>query len=259
MSPARASGFDGLALSYDRVWTHTGPGRLQREAFWRAALPLFAEGTSVLDLGCGTGEDAEHFGQKGVQVLGIDNSPEMVQLARQRGVDARVLRIEDIGTLRRTFDGAISNFGAINCVERLCDVREPLARLIRSDGHLVLCVMGRFCVWESLWFGLRGAFGKAARRWGGKADSSLGIRVYYPTVNEIEAALRPEFRLMSVSGAGVFVPPSQVGALPERLLRLCGRIDRKTARWPLFRAIGDHRILVFRRIERGTERSAERD
>ena len=75
MSPARASGFDGLALSYDRVWTHTGPGKLQREAFWRASLPLFAEGTSVLDLGCGTGEDAEHFGQKGVQVLGIETRP----------------------------------------------------------------------------------------------------------------------------------------------------------------------------------------
>ena len=138
-----------------------------------------------------------------------------------------MLRIEDIGTLRRTFDGAISNFGAINCVERLCDVREPLARLIRSDGHLVLCVMGRFCLWESVWFGLRGGFRKAARRWSGKADSSLGIRVYYPTVKEIEVAPRPEFRPMSVSGAGVFVPPSQVGALPERLLRLCGRIDRK--------------------------------
>jgi ubiquinone/menaquinone biosynthesis C-methylase UbiE len=57
-----ASGcFDALAADYDRVWTNSGPGRLQRDAVWRHIDPLFRPGSVVLDLGCGTGEDALHL------------------------------------------------------------------------------------------------------------------------------------------------------------------------------------------------------
>ena len=168
----------------------------------------------------------------------------MVQLARQRGVDARVLRIEDIGTLRRTFDGAISNFGAINCVERLCDVREPLARLIRSDGHLVLCVMGRFCLWESLWFGLHGAFRKAARRWSGKADSSLGIRVYLSDGQGNRSGAAARIPADECFRSGSFRPPFASGSasrngccvcaaasIAKQLAGLCSGLSATIASW----------------------------
>jgi SAM-dependent methyltransferase len=42
------------------------------------------QGKVVLDLGCGTGENLVPLAKRGADVIGIDISPELVQLARQR-------------------------------------------------------------------------------------------------------------------------------------------------------------------------------
>ncbi len=240
--------FDRVAGAYDDLWTNTAIGRLQRAAVWRHAANVFTRGDSIVDLGCGTGEDAVFLAARGIRVMGTDSSAEMVDEAGRRGVDARVLRIENIGTLVTKFDGALSNFGALNCVARVSDIREPLGRLVRSGGRLVVCVMGPFCLWETTWYALHGQFLKAGRRWKGEASSSLGLSVFYPTIRELAAALSPEFRLESAVGIGVFVPPSYVRGLSPRVLEWLGRLDTRVASWPGVRSLSDHRLLVFRRI-----------
>lgn len=49
-----------------------------------------AAGERVLDLGCGDGALTEKIAASGAAVVGIDSSPEMVDAARRRGIDARV-------------------------------------------------------------------------------------------------------------------------------------------------------------------------
>jgi ubiquinone/menaquinone biosynthesis C-methylase UbiE len=107
--------------------------------------PLFESGDVLLDLGCGTGEDAVHFIRHGISVRAIDASPEMVRIARRRGVGASVLSIKELNRVQGCFDGVISNFGALNCVGDLDAIRRPLARLIRPSGHLAVCIVGQFC------------------------------------------------------------------------------------------------------------------
>ena len=63
-----ATVFDRMALCYDDLWTSTAIGRAQRNAVWRAVDPLFPAGARILDIGCGTGEDAAHFTARGVIV-----------------------------------------------------------------------------------------------------------------------------------------------------------------------------------------------
>ena len=111
-----SAAFDQLASEYDRVWTRSAVGHLQREAVWRHIGALFEPGLSILDLGCGTGEDAVRLMQAGLRVRAIDASGEMVRIARARGVDAEILSIEDCSLLYESFDGILSNFGALNCV-----------------------------------------------------------------------------------------------------------------------------------------------
>jgi ubiquinone/menaquinone biosynthesis C-methylase UbiE len=242
-----AAPFDCVAAAYSNLWSDTLVGRLQRRAFWRFALPLFHSGDTVLDLGCGTGDDALHFTRAGINVVGIDASPEMVRIARERGVDGRLCRIEDLDCLGTKFDGAISDFGALNCVPNLAPVCAALARLIQPGGSLAVCVMGRVCAWETVWYLLRGDPRKAMRRWRGVSTSSLSSKVYYPTVKSMARAFAPEFRLEQTAGIGIFVPPSFVAGLPVCLLRRFGRIDRHMANKPFFRAVSDHRVLIFRR------------
>jgi ubiquinone/menaquinone biosynthesis C-methylase UbiE len=242
-----ASGFDALAPAYDKLWTDSIVGRVQRELFWHRAGKLFKAGETILDLGCGTGDDAARLARMGMNHFAIDISRGMVEVARQRGVNAHVLPIEEIGSVRRSFDGAISNFGALNCISRLSDLREPLARMIRPAGYLAVCVMGRFCLWETIWYALHGQLGKAVRRWKGEAPSSLGVRVFYPTVRDIARSLSTEFDLESVAGIGISVPPSAITGLPGALVERLGRIDAKIGSCRGLRAISDHRLLVFRR------------
>src|SRR5580704_6087301 len=106
--------FDRIASRYDELWTRSPVGRLQRKAVWRRLDSLFEGADVLLDLGCGTGEDALHFMRDGISVRAIDASSEMVRIARRRGVDASVLGIEEINRVQGDFDGVISNFGAFN-------------------------------------------------------------------------------------------------------------------------------------------------
>src|SRR3954466_8681332 len=111
--------FDALAPRYDELWTQSTIGRLQRQAVWRRLDDLFQPGDTLLDLGCGTGADALHFMNRRMRVRGIDASREMVRIARSRGVDAARFPIEELAEMRGSFDGIISDFGALNCVRHL--------------------------------------------------------------------------------------------------------------------------------------------
>jgi len=240
--------FNALAWRYGELWNRSTIGRLQREAVWRRLYGLFRPGDTLLDLGCGDGEDALHFMSSGMQVHGIDSSPEMVRVACNRGVHATQLAIEELGRLKGSFDGVISNFGALNCLRTLDHIRGPVARLIRSGGYLAICLMGRFCLWESAWYLLRARYRKAFRRWSRHgATSSLGVRVYYPSIRELREALHPDFSLVQWYGVGVSIPPSYVTGLSNGLLSRLAGLDRRVEHLPLVRALSDHRLLILAR------------
>jgi cyclopropane fatty-acyl-phospholipid synthase-like methyltransferase len=68
---------------------------------------------SVLDVGCGTGENALHLAERGHQVLGVDAAPAAIERAsakaRDRGIEAKflvwdALRLSELG---QTFDTTI--------------------------------------------------------------------------------------------------------------------------------------------------------
>ena len=237
--------FDSVAARYDEQWTRTPIGRAQRNLVWRNLEPLFRPGNRILDVGCGTGVDASHFAARGVAVHAIDPSPAMVQLAQERGgFTSEVIGAEDLTRIDGLFDGAISNFGALNCVSDLPAVARELARLMRPGSVVAICIIGRFCAWESLYYSLHFRFGKAFRRLRSRAQSSLGITVYYPSVTELARAFAPGFNLHRWMGIGLLVPPSYV-PLPGPAVRILGAMDRALARLPLLRAAADHRLLLF--------------
>ena len=233
--------FDRIAPRYDEIWTDTTIGRLQRDAVWRGLAPIVQTGMDVLDVGCGTGEDARWLASCGACVVAVDASGEMVRVARSRGVDARVMGVQGLREFDVSFDFVVSDFGALNCVP-VAEWRANLEAVVRPGGWLAICVIGRFCLWESVWYGLRGQFRKAARRWNGQTG-----QITYPTTRQIELSLAPAFRLVRSAGIGVAVPPSYVSGLPDGLLRAMGAIDARVESMAAFRMLADHRLLVFRR------------
>jgi ubiquinone/menaquinone biosynthesis C-methylase UbiE len=178
------SPFQQIAPQYAALWSDTPRGCAQREQVWGEIDSLFHPGDRILDLGCGTGDDALRLMSRGVEVLGIDSAPGMIEIARTRGVDARVMAIEDLGSADEEFDAVLSNFGALNCIADLGEVSTTLARLVRPRGKLALCVMSRYC-WRSDWTHL-------LQRWSGHT-LWRGIDVYYRSVRSIARTFAPHF------------------------------------------------------------------
>jgi len=242
VSPAAA--FDQVAAQYDELWTNSAVGRAQRDLVWRHIDPLFHAGDRVLDIGCGTVEDAAHLIVRGVVVEATDPSPAMLEIARRRLGQNAILAGDWQSAPPVSFDGVLSNFGALNCAADLDSVARDIARLVRPGGRVAICIIGRFCFQESVYYCMRLKFAKAFRRLRGAAPSSLGITVHYPAVRNFAAAFAPAFTLERVAGIGLFVPPSYV-RMPSHLARLCSGLDRAFASLPILRACADHRLLIF--------------
>lgn len=266
---AAALAFDRIANSYDELFTNTAIGRAQRKQVWSRLLAAFPQGSRILELNCGTGEDARFLARRGRTVLACDASAAMLDVARSRECeDERELakrRLqychianEDLGSLcsEELFDGAFSNFSGLNCLSNLKTFASDLANLIRIDGRLLICVWSRLCAAEVIWFVAHGQAKKALRRLRGKATARLGemtISISYPSVREIRQCFSPWFSLTSRKAVGLFVPPSYADQLiskhPEMLARL-ESLDRFCAAWPGLRDFGDHMLLEFVRCNR---------
>ncbi|MBT9332353.1 class I SAM-dependent DNA methyltransferase [Paracidobacterium acidisoli] len=254
--------FDTVAETYDQIFTHTCIGNAQRFLVHDAIAHSFHAGEHILELNCGTGEDALHLASQGISVTACDTSERMLDIARQKlaGCDASapvtftVLANEDLETLHLFghFDGALSNFGGLNCSSDLPSVARKLAAFIRPGGNFFLCMLGRTCLWEMVWYYAHGQREKALRRHksgGTRAHvGNLSVQVFFPTVDEIRTAFAPSFRLREWRGIGVTVPPSWLEPFfckYPALIAVLTQIDRWVGRFPLLRNAGDHTLFHF--------------
>jgi SAM-dependent methyltransferase len=257
--------FDAIADRYDETFTTSKIGRAQRASVWRELGNAFRSGDRVLEIGCGTGVDACFLAERGVKVLACDSSPQMIavttrrvnETGKERSVRPHLLAAEDIASLRNSdfFDGAFSNFGALNCVQDLRQLAKDLSILLRPGATALLCWMGRCCLWEITWYLAQGKPGKALRRFhreGVTARLAEGaiVRVRYPSVQLLAHTFAPEFQIKSIKGIGVSVPPSYLETWANRFPGLFGltvRTDSLLGRCPGSRGLADHILLEFRR------------
>jgi ubiquinone/menaquinone biosynthesis C-methylase UbiE len=255
--------FDGMAPSYDDLFTRSMVGRAQRGAVWEVLSGIFEEGAHILELNCGTGEDALFLARHDMSVVACDGSEGMIRTARKRMEDEdpeaqiqfELLPTEHLAQLHSgtLFDGALSNFSGLNRVSDLNQVAWNLASLLTPDAPLLICLSTRFCLVETLWFLVHGNFRKAFRRTPGVAETKVSgytVKVHYPTLREVRRSFSPRFRLRSCTGIGVAVPPSYLEPMVRkfpRLLGLLSSIDKRISRLPLLRVMGDHMLLHFER------------
>ncbi len=130
----------------------------------------------LFEVGCGMGEFAVRAARElGTEVMAIDISPRMVEIARERGVEARVGDVQALPFADGEFDCVVANWVLYHVPELDGGVAE-LARVLAPGGRLVAATLGDGHMrelWESL---------------GGEPTSGLSFQS-----GNGDAVLRPHF------------------------------------------------------------------
>lgn len=263
LSPAAAA-FDAIAPEFDRRFGAFRSVAAQRRAVRMALLQVFPRCGHILEVGGGTGGDAEFLAERGYDVYLTDPSPAMVALANtklsQYGAHVEIVAGEEMEEFSTRyldaggalFDGVFSNFAPMNCVVNLEPLAHALARLLKPGAAAMLVLFGTFCPGEVLSEVLRGRPQLALRRCKrGKMTARLAHREFQIVYHRRAALVRafaPWFVLEKRLGIGVTVPPSAAEpwiSHQPRLLAMMETLDRYLAGPLAF--LGDHVLYQFRR------------
>jgi SAM-dependent methyltransferase len=102
----------------------------------------------ILEVGCGWGELAEWLAREtGAEVVATDRSPRMIELARARGVDAKLADVQELPFADGEFDVAVAAWMLYH-VPGLERAIAELARVLRPGGRLIAVTNSRFHLME---------------------------------------------------------------------------------------------------------------
>jgi SAM-dependent methyltransferase len=218
----------------------------------------------MLELNCGTGEDALYFAGRGFKVHATDISAGMLyQLVQKIGSQKKNKRISyelcsytNLAELKHKgpYDLIFSNFAGLNCTGELDKVLASLPTLLNPDGLVTLVILPKFCLWEVLLL-FKGKFRTAFRRLfssnGRKARvEGTYFKCWYYNPSYVIKRMREDFELVGLEGLCTIVPPSYIEGFAEKHPKPYAFLrkweNRLKTKWP-WRVIGDYYIISFRK------------
>lgn len=214
--------FDQVSTLYDEEFTNTPIGRKQRDIVWSCLEKevLKPEPMRILEVNCGTGEDAGWLAKMGHSVLATDISSGMVEVASSKNkIPGLTFRQADLQNLDGLVDAGsvdlvFSNFGGINCVSPtgFRKFLEQAANVLKPGGSLVLVVMPDFCLMESLYYVIKEP-GMVFRRLIGRSpavNDSIPYDVFYYNPERVKSLASGFFEPGFLSSVGFWLPPSNL-------------------------------------------------
>ena len=241
--------FDSVARSYDERVNSTPLGQhYRRQVFLhleRYVFPAF-EKMSVLDIGCGTGDDAIWLARLGHRVFATDISSEMVSVARSKAQQAGLTEQIQFAELDVTtcpadqfspgFDLLLGNFGVLNCLNphALRKLAVSSAAWVRPGGRALFVVMST-----------RGQMACDVAV-GTESWAGAEVPVWYHSAPEVTRCFAPAFSPLRVDALSVIIPPAhrahRLNAHP-RSVALLAAVDVALAALPAVRHIANSYIL----------------
>lgn len=256
-----------MATSYDSVFTNSAIGQLQRNHVWKYIENVIPQlkGFDMLELNCGTGEDAVLFSDRGFNIIATDISEEMLKVTQQKvqqysmqhRISSQYLDLESFNesSFNKKFDLIFSNFGGLNCInpQSLQILLKKLPLALNKGGRFIAVIMPKNCLWESAYFLAKFSFGKAFRRWTNNEvlTDLQGVSSYtwYYSPRQIINWSNAHFEPVQHKPIGFALPPSYLEPFFKRRsswLRQLDRMENKLNALPVLSRFSDHYLIDLR-------------
>jgi SAM-dependent methyltransferase len=269
MSPGgSAAAFDAIAGQYDTKFSSDANPLigLVRARVYAAIGRHFPAGSTLLEIGCGTGVDTLWLADHGYRVVAADPAPGMIAEATAKiaaaghatSVRFLPLGVEQLAerwaSLGLSVDGVFSDFAPLNCALSLDPVRDLLAGALRRGCRFAGVVLPKLCPLEVLLSLARGDLRTAVRRFRRTPVADVeGVRfpMRYYGARDFDAALAPAFRRVETRSLGLCLPPLSFGPSFARvpgLLPTLAALEDRVSGLPGLGRMGDHVLLAYERL-----------
>lgn len=259
-------GFDIAATDYDITFTHTQIGGMQRNLVYSHVEKLLSlsENQHILEINCGTGEDAIWLTGKGHNVFATDISSEMIRTANAKTEEGIVnphfeqMDINELGKQHfdTPFDLIFSNFGGLNCLspDQLKLFFKNAFLHLKPGGHIIAVIMPKHCLLETVYFLFKGSTKKAFRRNTQQSvDANVdGVKIptWYYNPNDIIEMTDGIFENIDLYPIGFFIPPSYLELFfknKKRLLHLFKKVDGLFQKKQWISKYSDHYFISLKK------------
>ena len=255
--------FDAAAAGYDASFTHSVIGKAQRKRVYQLLSDVLQKSRpkKILEVNCGTGEDAIWLAQQHLNVVATDISEMMIETAKRKSNgDNPVFVQADINELPQPFKGQqfdliFSNFGGLNCLSpiRLELFFKNASELLAPNGQLVLVIMPKDTKWEQAYFLAKANFSNVFRRKKNNAIANVdgqSVLTYYYNPKETKVMANDYFNTEKISPIGFFVPPSYLEPIFSKHSKLFGVLDTfesGVTDWSFLARHADHYFMYLRK------------
>jgi ubiquinone/menaquinone biosynthesis C-methylase UbiE len=253
--------FDRAAPNYDAIFTNSEIGTMQRKLVYKQLSKQLGFPQHILEINCGTGEDAMWFAKQNFRVTATDISLKMIEVAKSKTTsDNPGFQIANINSIAETFqnekfDLIFSNFGGLNCLSKseLEKFFQNAASLISANGKMILVIMPKNTLWEQFYFLAKAQFSNVFRR---KKESVLvdvdgeKVATYYYNPKDIVNLAENDFKLIDQKPIGFFVPPSYLETFFKNkngLLRFLNALENRILNWSFLSKRADHYIITLQK------------
>ena len=253
--------YDRDACNYEeRYWKNIVAQRIRQSFREEVKTHPFS---TALEIGCGTGIDASHFGSiyPERRVYGIDIAPAMIESASRKVQELGLKNVkvvvgapEDIGTLFPDvqFDHIYVFFGALNTVPDLRQVARLLKKRLKPEGTMVLTFVNKWYLVDMLIclskFKFKRAFRRTGEIWGGYSEAHyLESRCFSP--RQIEKAFGDDFQITRKKGFSILYPAwyrvNWISRLGKRVSDILWNVDQILNQTPAWR-LGEYALYSFK-------------
>jgi len=148
--------FDEAAFDYDS-WYLTPLGayvdQIEKALIKEVLDPK--KGEKGLDVGCGTGNITKWLAEMGINMIGFDQSQEMLKFAQEKALSNEHLQLvvgdaHNLPFLAKSFDFAIA-VTSLEFVDNPQEVVQEMLRVTKENGRVVLGLLTRKSKWGELY------------------------------------------------------------------------------------------------------------